>query len=123
MHGQLVAELNGFTDRIDIGEIDLRVNALRVQVQPQRHQVYVAGALTVTEQAPLNAVCPRQVPQFGCRHARAAVIVRVQGQHNVFTVLQVAVHPLDGVRVNVRGGHLNGGGQVHDQLFTVYAHT
>ena len=45
--------------------------------------------------------------------------MRVQRQHNVLAVVQVAVHPLDRVGVHVRGSHLNGSGQVHNQLAAV----
>ena len=37
----------------------------------------------------------------------------------MLTVVQVAVHPLDRVGVHVRGSHLNGSGQVYNQLATV----
>ena len=55
-HGQLVAVLDGAPDLVDAGEVDLRVDAAGEHVQPQRHQAHVAGALTVAEQAALDAV-------------------------------------------------------------------
>ena len=121
VHLQLVAVLDGLADTVDVREINLRVNALGVQVQAQGHQVDVTGALAVTEQATLDAVSARQVAQLGGGHAGAAVVVRVQRENDVVAVVQVAVHPLHRVGVHVRGGHLDSCGQVHDQLATVLA--
>ena len=78
MHRQLVAVLDGPLDLVDVGEVDLRVDALGEQVQPQRDQVDVAGALAVAEQAALDPVGAGQQAQLGGGHAGAAVVVRVQ---------------------------------------------
>ena len=119
VHLQLVAVLNSLTDTVNIREINLRIHTLGVHVQAQRHQVNVTGALAITEEATLNTVSARQVTQLSSSHTGTAVIVRVQRQHNVLAVVQVAVHPLDRVGVHVRGSHLNGSGQVHNQLAAV----
>src|SRR5699024_10986813 len=101
-------------DRCQVGEVDLRVYALGQHVQAQGDQADVAGALTVAEQAALDAVGAGQVAQLGGGHALATVVVRVQGEDDGVAAVQVAVHPLDGVRVDVRGDHLHRGGQVDD---------
>ena len=77
-HGQLVAVLDGAADLVDVGEVDLRVDAAGEQVQAQRHQADVAGALAVAEQAALDAVGAGLVAQFGCGDGGSAVVVRVQ---------------------------------------------
>ena len=112
---QLVAVLDRATDLVDVGEVDLRVDALAEQVEGQRHQADVAGALAVAEQAPLDPVGPGQVAELGRGDPGPAVVVRVQAQHDGVAPRQVAVHPLDRVRVHVRRGHLDRGGQVHDR--------
>ena len=38
----------------------------------------------------------------------------VQRQNDGIPAVQVAVHPLDGIGVHVRRGHLHGGGQIHN---------
>ena len=114
VYGQLVAVLDGAADLVDVGEVDLRVDALGEQVHPQRDQVDVAGALAVAEQAPLDAVGAGLETQLGGRDAGAAVVVRVQRQHDGVAAGQVPVHPLDGVGVDVRRGHLDGRRQVDD---------
>ena len=111
---QLVAVLHGFADASDVGEINLRVHALGEHVQAQGDQVHVAGALTVAEEAALDAVRAGHVAELCCRDAFATVIVRVQGQDDGVTLLQVAVHPLDGVGVDIRRDHFHRGRQVDD---------
>src|SRR5665213_683535 len=49
MHGQLRAVLDRAPDLVDLREIDLRVDALTEQVQAERDEVDVAGALAVPE--------------------------------------------------------------------------
>ena len=98
------------------GEVDLRVDALAEQVHAQGHQVDVAGALAVAEQAALDAVGAGQVAQLGGRDAGAAVVVRVQRHDDRLAPFEVADHPLDRVRVDVGRGHLDGRGQVDDHL-------
>ena len=102
VHGQLVAVLDGAADLVDVGEVDLRVDAAAEQVQPQRHDAHVAGALAVAEQAALDAVGAGLIAQFGCGDGGSAVVVRVQAQDDRVAAGQVAAHPLDRVGVDVR---------------------
>ena len=113
-HSQLVAIFDGASDFIDVGEIDLRINALCQHVQPQRDQAHVARALTVAKQAALDAVRSCHEPQFSSGDARSAVIVRVQRDDDGITTVQVAVHPFDRVRVHVGRRHLHRRGQIND---------
>ena len=78
MHGQLVAVLHGPADLVDVGEVDLRVDTLGEQVQPEGHQADVPGAFTVAEQAALDPVGSGQVAQLGGGDRRTAVVVRMQ---------------------------------------------
>ena len=115
-HGQLVAVLDGAADLVDVGEVDLGVDALAEQVHAQGHEVDVAGALAVAEQAALDAVGAGEVAELCRGDARAAVVVRVQRDHDRLAPVQVADHPLDRVRVDVGRGHLHRRGQVDDHL-------
>ena len=89
------ARAQGAADLLDVREVDLWVHALGQQVQPQGHQVHVAGALAVAEQAALDAVGAGHEAELGGGHARAAVVVVVQGQAHGVTVGQVSAHPLE----------------------------
>ena len=80
MHLQLVAVLGGAPDLVEVAEVDLRVDALREQVDAERDEVDVAGALAVAEQAALDAVGAGLVAELGRRDRGAAVVVRVQRQ-------------------------------------------
>ena len=116
VHGQLVAVLGGAADLVEVAEVDLRVDALREQVDAQRDEVDVAGALAVAEQAALDAVGAGHVAELGGGDRGAAVVVRVQRQDHVLAVGEVAAHPLDRVGVDVRRRHLDGRRQVDDDL-------
>ena len=114
--GHLVAVLDRAAHLVEVGEVDLRVDALAEEIQPQGHEVDVAGALAVAEQAALDAVGAGEVAELRGGDAGAAVVVRVQGQHDGVAAVEVAVHPLDRVGVDVGGGHLHGRRQVDDHL-------
>jgi hypothetical protein len=96
VHRQLVAVLDGAADLVDVGEVDHRVDALGEQVERQRDQVDVAGALAVAEQAALDAVGAGHQPELGGGHAGAAVVVRVQRQHDRVAAGQVrCIHSIE----------------------------
>src|SRR3954471_2771743 len=115
VHAELVAVLDGAADLVDVGEVDLRVDALAEQVQAEGHQVDVAGALAVAEQAALDAVGAGTVTELGGGDGGAAVVVRVQGEDDGVPAAQVAVHPLDLVGVDRGLGHLHRRRQVDDR--------
>ena len=116
MHRQLRAVLHRAADLVDVGEVDLRVDALAEQVHPQRHQADVAGALAVAEQAALDAVGAGHHRQLGGRDRGATVVVRVQRDRAVLAAGQLAREPLDLVGVDVGRRHLDRGRQVQDDL-------
>ncbi|MNT47335.1 hypothetical protein D3C72_1840400 [compost metagenome] len=77
MHRQLVAVLHALAHRVDIGEVQPGCHALRIEVERQRHDVDIAGALAVAEQAAFDAVRARHQRQLRGGHRGAAVVVRV----------------------------------------------
>ncbi|MCY1423803.1 hypothetical protein D9M71_395280 [compost metagenome] len=116
VHRQLVALLDHLAHAVDVGEVQLRVDALGVHVQRHGHQIDVAGALTIAEQAAFHAIGAGQEAQLGGGHAGAAVVVGVQADQHAVAVVDAAAEPLDLVGVDVRRGRLDGGRQVEDQL-------
>ena len=85
-------------------------------VQAESHETYVAGALAVSEKAAFDAVGPCHVAQFGSRYCRSTIVVWMQGQDNGVAACEVAVHPLDGIGIHVRGRHFHGGGEVQNHF-------
>ena len=67
-------------DFIDVGEVQLGVHALGVEVEGQGHHVHVAGALAVAEQGGLHPLGPGQQAQFSGSHALAPVVVGGAGR-------------------------------------------
>ena len=90
VNSQLVAVFGVAPVDIEITEVNLRSDSLREQVQSQRHQVDVSGALAVAEETPLNAISTRHVAKLSRSNRRSPVIVRVQTQDHVLSVVQVA---------------------------------
>ena len=80
MDGQLVALLDDRARLVDLREVELRVDALRQQVERDRDEVDVARALAVAEQRSLDALGAGHQPQLGRRDRGAAVVVRVDGE-------------------------------------------
>lgn len=108
------AVLDGGADPVDVGEVDARVDALGVEVQRQCGDVDVAGAFPVAEDAALDAFRPGENRQFGAGDTGTSVIVRVHREDHVVAPVEVAVHVLDLVGVDVRAGDLHGGRQIED---------
>jgi hypothetical protein len=77
VHRHLVAFLDQLAHLVDVREVQAGCDALGVQVQGQGHQVDVAGALAVAEQAAFDAVGAGHHGQLGGGDGGAAVVVRV----------------------------------------------
>jgi hypothetical protein len=91
-------------------------HALGVEVQRHGHQVDVAGALAVAEQAAFDAVGAGHQAQLGGGDAGATVVVGVQADDHAVAAVDVAAEPFDLVGVDVRRGAFDGGRQVEDHL-------
>lgn len=61
-------------DPLDIAAIQLRIDALRIHVERQRHDIDIAGALAIAEQRALDAVGTRHQRQLGRGNAGTAVV-------------------------------------------------
>ena len=114
VNGQLVAIFDRLDHAVDIGEIEPRVDALRVHVERHRHEAAIARALAIAEQAAFDTVGPGHQRQFGRRDARAAVVMRMQADHRAVAVGQIADEIFDLVGVDVGRRRLDRGGQVED---------
>ena len=112
----LVALFDDFAHAIDVGEIQLRVEALGVHVQRDGDEVDVTGTLAVAEQAAFDTVGAGHQAQLGGGHAGATVVVGVQADDHAVTAVDMATEPLDLVGIDVRRGAFHGGRQVEDHL-------
>ena len=114
VHRQLVALLDDPPRLVEPREVELRVDALGEQVERERDDVDVAGALAVAEQRPLDALRARHQAQLRRRDRRAAVVVRVDRDDRGVAAGEVPAEPLDPVGVDVRREVLDRRRQVDD---------
>ena len=115
MHRQLVAVLDDLLDRVDVAEIELRIDPLREQVQRHGDDVDVAGALAVAEQRPFDPLGAGHQRELRRRDGGAAIVVRVDREDHARSVGDAPPEPLELIGVGVRRRHLDGGRQVEDQ--------
>ena len=80
MNGELVALLDDRPRLVDRREVELRIDALREQVECERDQVDVAGSLAVAEERSLHALGPGHQPELGRGDCGATIVVRVHGE-------------------------------------------
>ncbi len=116
MNGKLVALLDDRPRLVDRREVELRVDALREQVERERDEVDVAGPLAVAEERALHTLGAGHEPELGRGDGRAAVVVRVHGEDRRVALREVTPEPLDPIRVDVRRELLDGRRQVDDHL-------
>ena len=107
MYWKLVTIFSRFNQIIDVRESQFRVNALGKQVQPQRDDVDIAGALAIAEQRAFDPVGPGHHRHLGGGDATAAVVMGVNRQDHRVAVGEPTGHPFDLVGVDIRGRHLN----------------
>ena len=114
MYRQTVAVLDRAAGGVDVGEVERGIDTLAEQVQRERDHVDVAGPLPVAEQRALDPVGAGHDAELGGGHRGAAVVVRVQREHDRVAGADVAVEPLDLVPVDVGRRHLDGGRKIQD---------
>src|SRR5580698_1767483 len=90
MNGKLVAGFRAMRDRIDVGKVELRIDALGVQVHRERYDIDVTGALTVTKQRAFDALGASHHGEFGGGYAGPAIVVRVDADDDTVTTRDVA---------------------------------
>src|SRR5690606_37493619 len=93
VHLDLVALFDDFAHAVDVGEVQLRVNALGVQVQCHGHEIDVAGTLAVAEQAAFDTIRASHQAQLGGGHASATVVVGVQADDHAVTTVDMTAEP------------------------------
>ena len=99
-----------------IAEIKLGIYSLRKHIERNGYDIGITRSLTVSEKRSLNSVAARKQSHFGVCYRTAAVVVGVKRDKHVFSVLEIIVHILNLICVDVRHRDLDGYGQVDDHL-------
>ena len=105
MNGQLIAVFGGALELIQIAQVQLRVNSLAKQVHPQSHQVNVSCPFAIAKQTPFDAVGACHIAKLGSGNSCSPIVVGVQAQNDVLSVIQMPRHPLDRIGIHIRGRH------------------
>ena len=116
IHFHMGAALVDVLDLVDVGEVQLGVNALGVHVHGQRDHIHVAGAFAVAEQGGLHTFCTGQQTQLCGGNTFAAVIVRMQGDDGAVAGGEITDEILNAVGKIVGHHVFHGGGEVQDDL-------
>lgn len=95
VNSEVVALRDGIDDIVEVGEVELRGNALGVKVEGEGDDVDVAGALAVPEEAALDAVGSGHEAEFGGGDSGSSVVVGVEGDDTAVTVGDVLAEVLD----------------------------
>ncbi len=114
MDRQLVAVLGDASSVVDVAEVEAGVDALAVQVERQRDDVDVAGPLAVAEERALDPVGAGHHAELGSGDTGAPVVVGVQREDDRIPAVEIGVHPLDHVAVDVGRAHLDRGREIED---------
>lgn len=112
VHGDFGAVFNGVNDGGDVGEVDIGVDALGVEVECEGDKVNITGAFAVAEETTFDTVSAGHLGKFGGCNGAAPVVMWVQGDANFLTLRDVSCEVLDLVGVDIRGGHFDGCGEV-----------
>lgn len=114
MDGDLGTVFDSVNNRGDVGEVDIGVDALGVEVERKSDEVDIAGAFAVAEEAAFDAVSAGHLGELSGRNGAATVVVRVQGDADFLALRDVPSEVLDLIGVDIRGSHFDGRGEVED---------
>ena len=114
MDGQLVAIFNRLDDFINVRKIKTRVYALRVHIERNSHEIAIARALAIAEEAAFDTVGPCHQAQFSRGNARATVIMRMEADNHGIAIGDIAAEIFNLVRIDIGRCGLNCCGQVED---------
>ena len=65
------------------------IHTLAVHIQSKCDNVHIAGPLAVSEDRSFDTVCACKKAHLRIGHTRSAVVVRMQGENDIFTIFQV----------------------------------
>ena len=100
-------------------KVDLRIDALAVQVHPGGDQIHVPGPFAVAQQGAFHSIRTGHDSHFRRRHTTAPVIVGMHADDHVLTILNVLMYKLYLVGKHIGRAHLHRGRQVDDHPLTL----
>ena len=111
---QLITLLDHLHYLFHLAKLKARRNTLGVEIERQRHQIGITGALAVAKQAAFNPLCACQQRQLGAGNTGAAIVMGMHADAHLLTARKVATEVLNLVGIDIGHAHFNGGRQVDD---------
>ena len=71
---------------------------MAAHVQSDDDDVEISGAFSVSEEGSLNAIRSCEQTKFGCSDSSASIVVGVQANDRVLSIVDVATKPFDSDR-------------------------
>ena len=99
-----------------IRKVQPRVNAKCKEVHRNRDDIDVARTLTIAEKRTLDAIRTGENSHLRIGDTTATVIVRMKGENDSVTILQMLIHVRDLHPIDMRHAHLHGDRQVDNRL-------
>ncbi len=99
---------------LDVLQLQLWVNALGEHVVSNGKNVHVTCALAVAKEGSLHSVSAGQKTQLCNGNSGSTVIVWVDREDNIVSVLEMGGHPLNLVSIDIRSIHLHCSWQVEN---------
>jgi len=116
MHRQLGATLDHADDAIHARQIELRVDALAVDIHRHGNDIHVAGAFAIAEQGALDPIGTGHDAKFGGGNPATAIVVGVQADSDAVTTADAVANGFDLVGIDVGGRDFDSRRQVDDGL-------
>jgi hypothetical protein len=95
VNGNVGASGDDFDAFFEVGEVQLGADTLSVHVESEGDEVDVSGTFTVSEEATLYSVGTGHKSKFGSGDTGSSVVVGVEGNDDVFSLLDVSAEVFD----------------------------
>ena len=103
--------INGYNFR-EIGQVQLGIGPLGIEIHRDGHEVRVSGPLSISEQSPFHPLRTGQYCKLCGGRAASAVIVGMHGHDHIFTVLQIFADIFHLLRKHMGTGQLHRSRQI-----------
>ena len=95
MNGNVVTLGDGIDDVLQIGEVEVGRDSLGVEIEGHRNQVDISGSLSARKETSLYSIRSGHETELRCGDSSSSVVVRVEGDDDAVSVLDVTTKVLN----------------------------